>query len=80
VPGRNKENFRLELENKILSVSYQENEKASSQNETYLLRGFHPEAFNRWFEIPEAADRDNIQANYQNGILSIRIPKKRKKK
>ncbi|RLI98231.1 MAG: Hsp20/alpha crystallin family protein [Candidatus Aenigmatarchaeota archaeon] len=36
--------------------------------------------FYRYFDLPEEADRDNIQATCKNGVLELKIPKKQIKK
>jgi HSP20 family protein len=75
-PGKTKEAFQLKMENNILSVSY-ERKKAQEENtnETYLFREFDLDSFTRSFSVPKTADMENIKARYENGILTISIPK-----
>lgn len=79
VPGMKKDDFKLEMENNILSVVFEKKEEEKPEGE-YLQREFHMEEFTRSFTLPETADSENIKARYDNGILVITIPKMEKAK
>ena len=79
VPGFSKEDFKINLEKDILTVSSQKekNEKHEEKNDkAYRMREFGRRNFCRSFSLPEAVDKDSIKAEYQNGILMITLPKK----
>jgi HSP20 family protein len=79
VPGLSKEDFNINLEKDVLSISTErENtEKTGEQAEqNFRMREFGRRNFCRSFSIPEAVDKDNIKAEYINGILMITLPKK----
>jgi len=75
-PGKEKADFNIEVHDKVLSIS---SENKSSSEETdegkYTRKEFSYESFKRSFRLPENADEESIVANYENGILSISIPK-----
>jgi len=76
VPGMKKEDFRMEMEDNVLSVFFEKNEEEKeTTGEEYLRREFEMEAFTRSFSIPKTVDAENIKAKYDNGILYISIPK-----
>ncbi len=76
VPGMKKEDFRMEMEDNVLSVFFEKNEEEKETTGTeYLRREFEMEAFTRSFSIPKTVDAENIKAKYDNGILYISIPK-----
>ncbi len=76
VPGLNKEDFRMEMEENVLSVFYEKKEEDKEKPDVeYLRREFEMEAFTRSFSIPKTVDAENIKAKYDNGILYISIPK-----
>ena len=79
VPGFNKEDFRINLEKDILSISTEsEKEEKSSENasQEFRMREFGRCNFSRSFSIPEAVNKDEIKAEYVNGILMLTLPKK----
>ncbi len=77
-PGMKKEDFKLEVENKLLSVIYEKKADEAQQEVEYLQQEFHMDEFTRSFTIPETADAEKIKARYDNGILYISIPKMEK--
>lgn len=75
-PGRNKEDFKINLESTLLTVRY---EKAVEVNEKVkpVRKEFSLTTFKRSFSIDEnKVNAEAIEAKYDNGILNIFIPKK----
>lgn len=80
VPGFLKEDFKLELDNHLLTISV---EKAKSENEglTVLRQEFTPVSFQRTFTLSkEAVDESAIEAAYESGVLTIRLAKREEAK
>jgi HSP20 family protein len=75
-PGRNKEDFKVNLDKDLLTVSYEKKEEATTENNKTVRREFHYNSFKRSFSLDEKIDASNIQAKYENGILKIDLPKK----
>jgi HSP20 family protein len=81
-PGLNKEDFRINVDNGVLSISSereQETPQSSDDgqgNERYTRREYSYTAFTRSFILPDAIMDDNIQAKYENGVLKIVLPKR----
>jgi len=81
VPGMKREDFHMEVEDNVLTVSYEKKEDQASGDESKFLRKeFSLEGFNRRFTIPKHTDADNIKARYENGMLYIAIPREDSKK
>jgi HSP20 family protein len=79
VPGFSREDFSINLEKDILTVSSQkekDEKKSEKAEQDCRMREFGRHDFCRSFLIPEAVDKDGIKAEYQNGILMITLPKK----
>ena len=75
--GRTKEDFKVELEKGLLTVSFETKEAAQPDSEYKTVRReFTIASFKRSFNVDEKVDVDNIQAKYENGILKIYLPKK----
>lgn len=75
-PGRNKDDFKVNLDKDLLTVSYEKKEENKTENEKTIRREFHYTSFKRSFSLDEKVDASNIQAKYDNGILKIELPKK----
>ena len=80
VPGLKKSDFQIDLENQVLSISTQVEEKSEETQENYTRGEFGYSSFKRSFTLPETVDENNIKANYNEGILSIYLPKKEEAK
>jgi HSP20 family protein len=77
-PGMKKEDFKVELDNNVLTISSEkQNEHEEKEGEKYTRKEFSYQSFQRSFTLAkEAVDADNIQAKYENGVLRLTIPKR----
>jgi len=75
-PGLKKDDFQIELDNNVLTISYKKEDEKEEKNETYTRREFYFTEFKRSFTLPETANLDKIDAKYKDGILEITIEKK----
>ena len=75
VPGKNNEDFKIEIEKRLLSVSSSIEEEKSKHN--YIIKEFDSSSFEKSFEIPYSIEIDKINSIYKNGILSITLPKRK---
>lgn len=80
-PGFEKENFQINIEKNTLKISVPEKEASTNEKENenemhYTHKEFAAYSFERSFELPKTADSDNIKARYNNGVLSVFIPRK----
>ncbi len=81
-PGMSKEDFKISLENEILTISAErKSENETKEGERFTRREFNYQAFQRSFHLPKSTvDYDQIRAKYENGVLSIHIPKREEAK
>ncbi len=79
-PGLVKEDFNLELNDDVLTISSEKKVENEAQKDNYTRREFSYQSFKRSFSLPESVDHANINAKYENGILSITLPKKEEAK
>ncbi len=77
-PGMKKEDFKVELNNNMLTISSEkQDEREVNEGEKYNRKEFSYQSFHRSFNLAkEAVDFDNIQARYENGVLRLLIPKR----
>jgi HSP20 family protein len=73
-----REDFKVELDNNVLTISSNREEKQEDQNnENFTRREFSYQYFQRSFSLPEnKVEGDKISARYVDGILHITVPKK----
>lgn len=76
VPGRNKEDFKITVDKNILTVSFDKKEEAKDENKKQIKKEFSFQSFKRSFTLDEKIAADNIAAKYENGILTLTLPKK----
>jgi len=80
-PGFDKNDFKLQLDHDLLTISSEKKvETETKDDERFTKREFSYQSFSRSFTLPQTADGDRIQANYDNGILNVSIPKKEEAK
>jgi len=75
VPGMKKEDFTIELNDKVLVISSETSN--TNENDKMRLNEFNFSSFQRSFRVPDSVDQDKIKANYKNGILKIKLPKRK---
>ena len=76
VPGRNKEDFKLNIENGVLSISYDKKDEAENKALKSVRKEFGFSSFKRSFSLDEKINTEAIEAKYDNGILKVYLPKK----
>ena len=77
VPGMKKDDFKIELHKDVLTISSEQKEEKDTKQdkEGYTRREFSYHSFARSFTLPENIDTKKIEAKYDNGILSLKLPK-----
>jgi HSP20 family protein len=75
-PGMEKADFNVKLDGKILTISAEKKTEAAAENEKMIRKEFGYKAFKRSFTLDEKIDATNITAKYENGILTLELPKK----
>ncbi|GAB4232741.1 MAG: Hsp20/alpha crystallin family protein [Ekhidna sp.] len=79
VPGMKKNDFNIDLNEDQLTISGERkfgNEK--KEKNYHSVESFYG-SFNRTFYLPDIVNRDKVDASYQDGILTITLPKDEKK-
>ena len=80
VPGFNKSDFHLDLDNHVLTISTEDRKENEHKEENFTRKEFNYSSFKRTFSLPESVDEDKIEAGYTSGILSILLPKREEAK
>lgn len=75
VPGIKKEDIKIELENNRLTVSGERRQKKEESDEKHFRSEVGYGSFMRSFTLPTAVDENKIDAQQENGVLTVKIPK-----
>lgn len=75
VPGVDKDDLSIELSDRTLSIRGEKRaeEKRETDKELYTERRYG--SFSRSLTLPLDVDAEKVEADYANGILSVRLPK-----
>jgi len=76
VPGRKKDDFKIEINENVLTISTESKTEDNVEKDNYTRREFTYSSFKRAFTLPETIDEDKIKAIYTDGILKFTLPKK----
>lgn len=73
-PGKNRKDFIIELEDQILTIS-SESFTNNDDSDNFTRQEYRYDNFKRSFRLPDSINTNLIKAKYENGILSISLPK-----
>lgn len=79
-PGLNKEDFKINIENNLLTISSEKKNEKEDKEKNYVRREFSYSCFKRSFVLPDTVQIDGIKAAHKDGILMVEIPKKEEAK
>lgn len=79
-PGKTKEDFNIELDNDVLTISSEDKKEDESTEGRFTRKEFSYSNFKRAFSLPDSVDNTKISATYKNGVLEIALPKKEEAK
>ncbi|WP_184549925.1 Hsp20/alpha crystallin family protein [Mucilaginibacter sp. FT3.2] len=80
VPGLKKEDFKINLDKNVLTVSAEKKAEHVEEGKKFSKREYSYNSFSRSFTLPESADHSKIEADYTDGILTLTITKKEEAK
>ena len=75
-PGLEKKDIKIDLDNNVLTVSSEKENKVEEQDDKFMRKEFSYSSFTRSFALPESVDAEKISANHKDGVLTILVPKK----
>ena len=75
LPGVSKENLSVEVKDNRLVLSGRKDESSKGESEGYRYVESRHGEFTRAFELPRHVKHDAIEADFKDGLLTLRIPK-----
>ena len=80
LPGLTQEDVEITVENNSLSLRGEKKFVEEENKDAYRRIERRYGSFYRSFSLPTTVDQENIDANFSNGVLEIRLPKAEKAK
>lgn len=79
-PGLQKEDFKINLEKNVLSISVEKKSDETKNTKKYNRKEFSYSSFVRSFTLPDSVDYSKIEAEYVDGLLKVRVGKREEAK
>ncbi|MGA2406804.1 MAG: Hsp20/alpha crystallin family protein [Bacteroidales bacterium] len=80
IPGIDKKDLKIDMNEDVLTISSEIKNESEESKDGYKRKEFSYSSFCRSFYIPENVNRDKIDANYKDGVLSVELPKQEEEK
>jgi len=75
LPGIDAGKVKIELNEQILTISYNHEEESEKEESDYLRYEYKASSFSRSVALPKHVDTDSIKASSARGVLSVVIHK-----
>lgn len=76
IPGVKQEDLNISLENNVLTITGERKFQHEENKENFHRMERRFGKFTRSFTLPASVDVENVNANFENGLLNITLPKK----
>ena len=75
-PGLKKDDFKIDVEGNMLTISSEKEEKKEEKKEKFTRKEYSYSSFSRSFTLPEDVKQDAIDVRYEDGVLNIKLPRR----
>ncbi len=75
IPGMKKEELNIDIEGNMLTVSAETKQEKQNKEGKFTRKEYNYSSFSRSFTLPEGVMMDKIAALYENGELTLTLPK-----
>ncbi len=80
LPGVKPEDIKVTIEDGVLNISAESKHDHEEQNGNYLIRERRSGKFRRALRLPDSVDAEAAETTYENGVLTVTLPKVEAKK
>lgn len=80
LPGFNPDSIDVEIDNDVLKISGNREEKKEDKNKGYYYKEIQRGSFERSVRLPQKVASEKASANYKDGVLKVVIPKAKESK
>ena len=74
-PGMKKEDFNIDVDGNLLTISSEKEERKEEKEKKYTRKEYSYSSFSRSFTLPNEINKEMIEANYEDGVLKVRLPR-----
>jgi HSP20 family protein len=75
LPGMKPEDVEITVQNDVLSIKAQHRETTEDRKRDYHRREIRYGSYHRAFQLPVSVDVDKAEAHFDNGMLTLKLPK-----
>lgn len=79
-PGLKKDDFKIDMDGNMVTISSEKEESKEDKDKRYTRKEYSYSSFSRSFTLPEDVNRDKIEARYEDGVLTLLLPRKEEAK
>lgn len=76
IPGVDRDGLKIEVKNGVLTLQGEKHREESEEQNGYYRSERAYGSFYRSFSVPDDVDGDAIEARYNDGVLTLSLPKK----
>ncbi|WLE96263.1 MAG: Hsp20/alpha crystallin family protein [Candidatus Electrothrix communis] len=76
VPGAEKDDIKIEVANNVMTIRGEKKQKKEEEEKDYYRQERFYGSFQRVLSLPEDADQDAIKATFNQGVLTVTMPRK----
>ena len=80
IPGVKVDDIDVSIENRVLTIKAETKTEAEHKEGGYLVRERRSGSFLRSLRLPESVDADKAKTSYNDGVLTVNLPKAESKK
>ena len=80
VPGMKKDDFNIDIDGNMITISCEKEEKIEEKESKFTRKEYNFSSFSRSFTLPDEIINEKIEARYEEGVLKLFLPKKKKLK
>ncbi|MBW3660613.1 MAG: Hsp20/alpha crystallin family protein [Gemmatimonadetes bacterium] len=80
VPGLSRDQIKISVEDNMLTVRGEKKQETTREDETFYRTERSYGSFERSFSLPTHFDKDAIHASLEDGVLTIRVPRREEAK
>jgi HSP20 family protein len=79
-PGMKKDDFKIDVDGNVMTISAETKEEKEEKDTKYTRKEYNYSSFSRSFTLPSEVNKEKIEAKYDNGVLTLALPKKEEAK
>ena len=76
LPGVKPEDVNVTIEDNRLTIEGQTDSVEETEKDRYVIRERHSGSFYRSLALPRGLDDENVEAGFENGVLTLTVPRK----